>query len=170
MAAATASSTVSINEERVTQAEKNLSVGLGAKPALLQAKVDLNAQIAARLKQQTLIDQLKEQLNELMVMARETRYEVSDSIPIRNDLVVTEILQAAETNNPQLQVARQNISIAKLTLKERKAERFEKVIEECRDFKDRFPQSELSKQVEDFINQSQNNLKIYTNEPVKTST
>jgi outer membrane protein TolC len=86
--------------------------------------VDLNAQKASRLKQQTLIDQLKEQLNQLMVMARETRYEVSDTIPVRNDLVVTEILQAAETNSPQLLVVKQNISIARLTLKERKAERF----------------------------------------------
>jgi outer membrane protein TolC len=115
---------MSLNDERVTQAEKKLSVGLGAKPELLQAKVDLNAQKASRLKQQTLIDQLKEQLNQLMVMARETRYEVSDTIPVRNDLVVTEILQAAETNSPELVVAKQNISIARLTLKERKAQRF----------------------------------------------
>jgi outer membrane protein TolC len=115
---------MSLNDERVTQAEKKLSVGLGAKPELLQAKVDLNAQKASRLKQQTLIDQLKEQLNQLMVMAMNTRYEVSDTIPLRNDLVVTEILQAAETNSPELLVAKQNISIAKLTLKERKAERF----------------------------------------------
>jgi outer membrane protein TolC len=115
---------MSLNDERVTQAEKKLSVGLGAKPELLQAKVDLNAQKAARLKQQTLIEQLKEQLNQLMVMARDTRYEVSDTIPIRNDLVVTDILQAAEINSPELQVAKQNISIARLTLREAKADRF----------------------------------------------
>ncbi len=115
---------MNLNDERVTQAEKKLSVGLGAKPELLQAKVDLNAQKAAKLKQQTLIDQLKEQLNQLMVMSRETRYEVADSIPLRTDLVVTDILQAAETNSPELQVVKQNIAIAKLTLKERKAERF----------------------------------------------
>ncbi len=115
---------MSLNDERVTQAEKKLSVGLGAKPELLQAKVDLNAQKAARLKQQTLIDQLKEQLNLLMVMARDTRYEVADTIPIRTNLVVTDILQAAEQNSPALQVAKQNISIAKLTLKEAKAGKF----------------------------------------------
>ena len=62
---------MSINEERVKLAEKKLSVGLGAKPDLLQGKVDLNAQKAARLKQQTLIDQLKEQLNQLMNVALE---------------------------------------------------------------------------------------------------
>lgn len=115
---------MSLNDERVTQAEKKLSVGLGAKPELLQAKVDLNAQIAARLRQQTLIEQLKEQLNLLMVMASSTRYEVEDSIPFRNDLMVTDILMAAEQNSPELQVTRQNIKIAQLTLRENKADRF----------------------------------------------
>ena len=113
-----------LNEDRVTQAQKKLGVGLGAKPELLQAKLDLNAQIAARLKQQTLIEQLKEQLNQLMIMAEETRYEVADSIPVRNDLQVTDILMKAEKNSPELQVALQNIKIAQLTLKERKAEKY----------------------------------------------
>ncbi len=76
-----------LNETRVEQAEKKLSVGLGAKPELLQAKVDLNAQKAARLRQQTLIEQLKIQLNQLMVMAPETRYEVEDSISFDKNLL-----------------------------------------------------------------------------------
>lgn len=113
-----------LNEDRVEQAQKKLTVGLGAKPELLQAKVDLNAQIASRLKQLTLIEQLKEQLNALMVMALDTRYEVEDSIPFKNDLIVTDIMAAAESGNPQLQVTQQDIRIAGLTLKERKAERF----------------------------------------------
>lgn len=113
-----------LNEIRVEQAEKRLSVGLGAKPELLQAKVDLNAQKAARLKQQTLIEQLKDQLNQLMVMATETRYEVADSIPFETNLVVTDIMTQAEQNSPEILLAKQNIKIAKLTLKEAKADRW----------------------------------------------
>ena len=113
-----------INEERVKLAEKKFSVGLGAKPELLQAKVDLNAQKAARLKQQTLIEQLKEQLNQLMNVAMNTRYEVSDSIPFKNDINVTDIMGGVESINPSLLVIKKNIDIAKLTLKERKAERY----------------------------------------------
>lgn len=113
-----------INEERVKLAEKKFSVGLGAKPELLQAKVDLNAQKAARLTQMTLIAQLKEDLNQLMAAPLNTTYEVTDSIPINNNLVVTDILSSAEKTNPGLLVARQNITIANLTLKERKAERY----------------------------------------------
>ena len=113
-----------INEERVKQAEKKFSVGLGAKPELLQAKLDLNAQVAAQLQQITLIETLKEQLNQLVAFAPGTSYDVVDSITFDNILMMAEILTSAEKNNPALQVAKQNIKIANLILKERRAERF----------------------------------------------
>ncbi|MFZ1368816.1 MAG: TolC family protein [Ferruginibacter sp.] len=115
---------MSINEDRVTLAQKKISVGLGAKPELLQGMVDLNAQKAARLKQQTVIDQLKEQLNQLMNVDMNTRYEVSDSITFRDDIIVGDILAAVETTNPQLLLTKKNIDIGYLTLKERKADRY----------------------------------------------
>ena len=59
---------------------------------------------------------------------------------------------------------------AELSVEDKRAERFEKVIEECNEFIDRFPQSPLSQQVQEYLTQSQNNLKTYTNEPAKTST
>ncbi|MFZ1529219.1 MAG: TolC family protein [Ferruginibacter sp.] len=115
---------MSINEERQNQAEKKLSVGLGAKPELLQAKLDLNAQKANRLKQITLIETIKEQLNQLLNFAEGTMYEVADSIPIDKNLIAGDLLANAESNNTELLLNRQNINIAQLTLKERKAERF----------------------------------------------
>lgn len=113
-----------INEERVKLAEKKLSVGLGAKPELLQGKVDLNAQKAARLRQQTLIDQLKEQLNQLMNVVLNTRYEVSDTILFSTDVILGDLLGAVEKTNPLLLLTKKNIDIGKLTLKERRAERW----------------------------------------------
>jgi outer membrane protein assembly factor BamD len=59
---------------------------------------------------------------------------------------------------------------AELSIEEKKVERYGKVIDECNDFIDRFPQSGLAKQVEEYSSQSQNNLKRYTNEPAKTTT
>lgn len=59
--------------------------------------------------------------------------------------------------------------LAELSVEDKKAERFEKVIDECNDFMDRFPQSQFAKEVQEYLTQSQNNLKIYTNEPAKTS-
>lgn len=113
-----------INEERVKVAEKKLSVGLGAKPELLQGKVDLNAQKAARLNQLTLIEQLKEQLNQLMNVALNTRYEVSDSITFAGNIVLGDLMSAVEATNPQLLLTKKNIDISKITLRERKAERY----------------------------------------------
>lgn len=108
-----------INEERVKQAEKKLSVGLGAKPELLQAKLDLNAQKANKLIQQTLIEQVKEDLNQLLGFAQGTLYEVADSIPINKNIIVADVMGTAENSNTDLLVAKQNIQLAQLTLKEK---------------------------------------------------
>ena len=58
---------------------------------------------------------------------------------------------------------------AELSVDDKKAERFEKVIEECNDFKDRFPSSKFATEVDEYLTQSQNLLKLHTNESVKTS-
>lgn len=115
---------MSINEERVKLADKKLSVGLGAKPELLQAKVDLNAQKAARLQQITLIEQLKEQMNQLMAVPLTTQYEVSDSIPINYDLNFGTLQNGINSTNIGLLQAQKGIDIAKLSLKEREGELF----------------------------------------------
>jgi len=115
---------MNINEERVKLADRKLSVGLGSKPELLQAKVDLNAQKADRLKQQTLIAQSKEQLNQLMNVALNTVYDVSDSIPINNNINLGDMMAAVEKSNPQLLLTKKNIDIANLTLKEKKADKY----------------------------------------------
>lgn len=115
---------MSISEERVKLADKKLSVGLGSKPELLQAKVDLNAQKAAQLRQQTLIAQLKEQLNQLIGRPINDNYEVSDSIPINLGLSYADVAKDIENTNPLLQVARKNIDIANITLRETKADRW----------------------------------------------
>ena len=46
----------------------------------------------------------------------------------------------------------------------------EKVIEECNEFIDRFPQSALTKEVEHYLNLSQTNSKKLSNEPTKKTT
>ena len=113
---------MSVNEERLKIAEQKLSVGLGAKPELLQAKVDLNAQRASRMKQLTLIEQLKEQLNQLMNVKLNTTYDVEDEIVFKHNIILSEIMTVAEKENPTLLATKKNLEISKLTLKERKAD------------------------------------------------
>ena len=115
---------MSIDQERVKIADRKYSVGLGTKPELLQAKVDLNAQKAAALQQQTLITQLKEELNQLTDQPTGQYFEVIDSIPLNLDINLGLITTNLETTNPTLQVALKNIDIAKISLRERRAERW----------------------------------------------
>lgn len=57
---------------------------------------------------------------------------------------------------------------AELSVEEKKPERFEQVIDECHDFVDRFPESKLRKDAENYLNQSQTQIKNLNNEQVKT--
>ncbi|MEO8582933.1 MAG: TolC family protein [Flavitalea sp.] len=113
-----------ISEKRVTLADKKFSVGLGSKPELLQAKVDLNAQKAAKLVQETLIVQLTEQLNQLTGVPINSNYEVTDSIPINVGLNYGALSTGIEKTNPGLLAFNKSIDVAALELKERKAERW----------------------------------------------
>ena len=115
---------ISINDERVKLAERKFSVGLGAKPELLQARVDLNAQLAAQLTEQTLISQLIEQLNQLIGFPTTRFYEVSDSIPINTRLALGTIRNDLEVTNPSLLLAKKSIDISRISLKETRADLF----------------------------------------------
>lgn len=113
-----------LNEERLKLSQKKLGTGLGAKPEVLQSTLDLNAQKIAKLQQLSLIDQIKEQLNLLMNVPQGTLYEVSDSIPFKNEIALGDALAIAKQSNTQLNVIQQNKTIAQFTLMERRAERF----------------------------------------------
>lgn len=113
----------SISEERVKLAEKKLQVGTGGKPELLQAKVDLNSIRTLEIQQETTITQLKEQLNGLVGLALPSGYDVTDTIIIDLSLKQSEIEQDIENKNFSLIAAKQSMSIAGLSLRERRAER-----------------------------------------------
>jgi len=115
---------MSINAERLKLSKYKLDIGVGAKPDVLQSQLDLNEQKAFQLQQQTVIAKLKEVLNQVMNVQQSTLYEVSDSIPINMILSLGDIQSAMENNNPSLLIAKKNIDIAGITLKERKAELF----------------------------------------------
>lgn len=121
---------MSISQTRVDLAQRKLDIGMGTKPEVLQSQVDLNAQKAAALQQETIIAQLKLTLDHLIRPAQgdapggfSTTYEVSDSIPINVNLTLEEIQNELANRNPTLQIARKNIDLSYLTLREIKADR-----------------------------------------------
>ena len=115
---------MSLSQERMKLAQNKLDIGVGAKPDVLQSKVDNNAQRALQLEQQRSIAQLKERLNQLMNVSAGTDYDVNDTIPINEKVSLGDIQSGIEQSNPALLIANKNITIVNLTLKERKAERW----------------------------------------------
>jgi outer membrane protein TolC len=109
---------MSISEERVKIAGNEFNSGLGSKIDLLQAQVDLNSQKASYLQQQTLIEESKASLNRLIAVPVDNDYLVTDSIPVDTTLNYASIKQAALADNPGLLLARKNIDISQLALKE----------------------------------------------------
>ena len=120
-----------INQTRVDLSKRKLDIGLGSKPEYLQSQIDLNAQISAKMQQETYIRELKEILNQRInptIEGRENRlptdYDVSDSIPINFQITLEEIQQNFEESSPSLQLSRKYLDIAGLSLKEVKADRW----------------------------------------------
>lgn len=108
--------------DRLRLAQYKFDVGAGIKPDVLQAQIDLNNNKAAQLNQLALIAQRRQSLNLLMNAAPSATYKVSDSIPVRTDIVMATIL--ANVITPELQLTRANIRAAELEVRLARALRY----------------------------------------------
>jgi outer membrane protein assembly factor BamD len=72
--------------------------------------------------------------------------------------------ESEKAEDYKLMIIKSYYKFADLSVEERKVERFEQVITECNDFVDRFPDSKLKKEVENYLNLSQNKIKTLNNE------
>ena len=115
--------TAKISEERVALSQKKLDVGYSDKTPLLQAKVDFSTQKINILQQQTILQQKKILLNNLMGRAANTDFSVVDTITVDVLPEWENIKDSSVANNYLVQSALKNIDIAKLQHKEINAQR-----------------------------------------------
>ncbi|MDB5197055.1 MAG: hypothetical protein JWP88_1426 [Flaviaesturariibacter sp.] len=114
-----------LSSERLKLAQYRFDIGVGAKPDVLQAQIDLNGQRSAYLTQQTNIANLKEGLNQLLVLPSGNSFTVADtSIAFNTSLVLDSVRSGISATNPELLLAQQNLVLADLNLQERRAERY----------------------------------------------
>lgn len=116
--------TMQLSEERLKLAQYKFDIGTGAKPDVLQAQIDLNAQKSGYLTQQTNILKTKELLNQLLSIPVDSDFTVLDTIPITTGLLLDSIQSGLTSVNPQLLLIQKGVDIANLSLQERRAERF----------------------------------------------
>ncbi len=116
---------ITLNEDRAKLAQYRLDIGTGAKPDVLQSKVDLNEQKARKMQQETFVQQLKEQLVQAMNSKIQSQeFMVPDSIPVNESIVLGDLQEGIDQTNPSLLLARTKIAISTYTLKESLASRW----------------------------------------------
>ncbi|MNH88501.1 Outer membrane efflux protein BepC precursor [compost metagenome] len=119
--------TITLSQYRVTLAENRLEIGKGSKLDLLNAKVDLNTDQTNLLRQRESFQNTKTYLNQLMTRDLGIDFQVENEMKLDTDLKLGDLIQIADQQNPQVQLALINRRVAELNLKSVKAERYPKI-------------------------------------------
>lgn len=118
---------IKTSEERLRNVELKYEVGENSKRELLPAKVDLNADRSAMLRQQVALTNAKTALNALLARDPSTPFAVVDTIIVSRDLAYDALLREAIAANRRIQTARINRSIAEIDRKQVTSARYPRV-------------------------------------------
>jgi len=120
---------VSISRERLRIAEVRQEVGSASALEVRQARVDLNADSAAVLRQEVELGNAKSRLNQLLGRAEEapTRYAVTSTIEVDRDLGYSALQRSAFQESPALAQAREALRAAKAEEREVRADFFPQI-------------------------------------------
>jgi len=110
-----------ISTQRKNFAKARLDLGNGSELAFLQATVDMNADSANYMKQQSIVTNSISDLNLLLCRDLKTAVLVEKNIPVNDSLIYDELWNKVQEQSPDLLAARSAINIATLTIKEIKS-------------------------------------------------
>jgi outer membrane protein len=118
---------IDLSTQRLKLTRQMKTIGSGTEQAIFQAMVDVNADSTALLQQLALIRNTKSDLNRLLSREITTEFEVTDNIPISQDLNYAELASGMEKENAQLLVARANMNIAQYVIRTYQSEYYPSV-------------------------------------------
>jgi len=121
-------STIVISEQRLKLANNRFTIGKASKLEVLNAQVDLNTDLTLMLRQKEMIVNSKIRLNEILARDTKIDFSVIEEITLDEPLSLPELESLAEKQNPLLQAAIINKNIARLDLKQIKADRYPSII------------------------------------------
>lgn len=113
-----------ISNLRVTTADNRYKIGKASKLEVLNAQVDLNTDTSTLLRQKELYANTKIALNELLARPVNTPFEIAEEIKIDDSLLLPELIDLAEKQNPQLQMQIINKRVTELQAKQIRANRY----------------------------------------------
>ncbi|HEY1196138.1 TolC family protein [Flavobacterium sp.] len=116
--------TIVISNQRLTLAKNRFSIGKASKLEVLNAQVDLNSDQVALLRQKESYANAKILLNQYLARDPKIDFKVTDEVNVDNKLVLADLMDLAQKQNPALESQIINKRIAELQLKQVKADRY----------------------------------------------
>lgn len=118
-----------------------------------------------------IIDKCRTKLEQKELRAADLYYKVGQyrAAAISYDNLLNSYPESAAAETYKLQAIKSYYKFAQLSVPDKQLERFEKVINEFEDFSDRFPESKLRNEAEEYKKLSLNNIKEIQNEQTKAS-
>lgn len=116
--------TIVISNQRLTLAKNRFSIGKASKLEVLNAQVDLNSDQVALLRQKEAYANGKILLNQYLARDPKIDFKVTDEVKVDNKLVLADLMELAQKQNPGLEAEIINKRIAELQLKQVKADRY----------------------------------------------
>lgn len=118
------------------------------------------------------IDELRKKLEIKEYKAAKLYYDMGEfrAAGVSFSTLLENFPESADAEQYKLSVIRSYYKYAEMSIAEKKAERYRQVVTESNDFIDRFPNSELRKEVENYIGLSNTEIqKFSNNEQIKTT-
>ncbi len=120
-----------------------------------------------------LIEEMRKKLEKKELGSAQLYYDMGQfrAAGVTFTSVLDNFPESTQADQYKFMVVKSYYRFAELSVAEKKTERFEQVLTECRDFIDRFPESKLRKDVENYIALSNTEIqKFSSHEQIKTST
>jgi len=117
--------TLSLDRKKIMEAR--MSLGAGSGQMLLQSTVDLNVDSINLIRAQAAVQQSRAEFNRLLALDPETPFTLADSIDLDISLSYDSLLAKARTQNNDLLIARNNLDLSTLTLRNEQSLRYPKL-------------------------------------------
>ncbi|PWB24678.1 TolC family protein [Flavobacterium sp. HTF] len=116
--------TIVISKQRLTLAQNRFTIGKASKLEVLNAQVDLNSDQVALLRQKEAYANGKILLNQYLARDPKIDFKVTDNVTVDNKLVLADLMNLAQKQNPVLETQIINKRVAELQLKQVRADRY----------------------------------------------
>ncbi|WP_153800518.1 outer membrane protein assembly factor BamD [Foetidibacter luteolus] len=140
--------------------------------ALMQAFINTHGE-SERTKQATeIIDKLREKLELKEFKSAQLYYDLGyyKGAAVAFSTLMDNYPDSRKSEDYKLAVIKSYYRYAEMSIWDKQEERYSKVLTECTDFSDRFPESKLKEQVDEYKALSDNNLKRIHNEQAQATT